>query len=230
MCEVFKKRPLFDVPMPTCRHCRCAYPSAQFIDGIGPRHLVCVRCGVEKGYLTAEHHQHLCNRYDEYNEALLEMNDRNDDFLGELSPSLAKDYLNCYNSMLAEKNEELIIFRDTFQKFGKGNIDYNRIRYQRDEKEWEGVNTRGILDGFEPTHDLNAMTKEWMERYSMLNLMDSNHYGWRNNDDATKSTLTYITLVEATYNAKKKIKNIFEVAEAKLCKEIKPLDKKTENA
>jgi hypothetical protein len=54
MCEVFKKRPLFDVPMPTCRHCRCAYPSAQFIDGIGPRHLVCVRCGVEKGYLTAD--------------------------------------------------------------------------------------------------------------------------------------------------------------------------------
>ena len=172
----------------------------------------------------------MCNSYDEYNEALLEMNDRNDDFLGELSPSLAKDYLNCYNSMLAEKNEELIIFRDTFKKFGKGGDDYNRIRYQRDKKKWEGVNTRGILDGFDPTYDLNAMTKEWMERYSMLNLMDSNHYGWRNNDDATKSTLTYITLVEATYNAKKKIKNIFEVAEAKLCKEIKPLDKKTENA
>jgi hypothetical protein len=64
----------------------------------------------------------------------------------------------------------------------------------------------------------------------MVNLMDDNHYGWRNNDDATTATLTYITLVEATYNAKKKTENILEVAEAKLCKEIKPLDKKTENA
>jgi hypothetical protein len=178
----------------------------------------------------AEHHQHLCERYDEYNEALLEMNNRNDDFLGGLSPSLAKDYINCYNSMLAKEDEELTIFRDTFRRFGKGDDDFNRIRYQKDNKEWEGVNKRGILDGFEPTHDLNAIAKEWMDRYPMINLMDDNHYGWRNNDDATTATLTYVTLVEATYNAKKKIENILEVAEAKLCKEIKPLDKKTENA
>ncbi len=40
--------------MATCRLCRGCYPAAQFIDGNGPRHLVCVRCAVEQGYLAAE--------------------------------------------------------------------------------------------------------------------------------------------------------------------------------
>lgn len=37
--------------MPTCRLCTCSYPSNQFIDGNGPRYLVCVRCAVSEGYL-----------------------------------------------------------------------------------------------------------------------------------------------------------------------------------
>ena len=40
--------------MPTCRLCKGQYPADQFIDGNGPRYLVCVRCAVEQGYLPAE--------------------------------------------------------------------------------------------------------------------------------------------------------------------------------
>lgn len=40
--------------MATCRLCKGQYPADQFIDGNGPRYLVCVRCAVEEGYLPAE--------------------------------------------------------------------------------------------------------------------------------------------------------------------------------
>ncbi len=45
--------------MPTCRLCKSAYPADQFIDGNGPRYLVCVRCAVDEGYLAAEDVSHL---------------------------------------------------------------------------------------------------------------------------------------------------------------------------
>jgi hypothetical protein len=48
--------------MATCRICRGIYPQEHFITGNGPRHLVCERCGVEKGYVTADETSHL---YDE---------------------------------------------------------------------------------------------------------------------------------------------------------------------
>ena len=37
--------------MATCRLCKGQYPQDQFIDGNGPRYLVCVRCAVDEGYL-----------------------------------------------------------------------------------------------------------------------------------------------------------------------------------
>ncbi len=40
--------------MATCRLCKGQYPDDQFIDGNGPRYLVCVRCAVEMGYLPEE--------------------------------------------------------------------------------------------------------------------------------------------------------------------------------
>ena len=40
--------------MPTCRHCFGTYHRNQFIHGNGPRAQVCVRCGVEKGLVSAE--------------------------------------------------------------------------------------------------------------------------------------------------------------------------------
>ena len=40
--------------MATCRYCRGVYPQDQFIRGNGPRYLVCVRCGVEQGFVTPD--------------------------------------------------------------------------------------------------------------------------------------------------------------------------------
>ena len=40
--------------MATCRYCRGVYPQDQFITGNGPRYLVCVRCGVEHGFVSEE--------------------------------------------------------------------------------------------------------------------------------------------------------------------------------
>tara|TARA_B100000686_G_C16241510_1_gene689873 strand:+ start:54 stop:419 length:366 start_codon:yes stop_codon:yes gene_type:complete len=40
--------------MATCRLCRSVYPKEHFISGIGPRHLVCARCGLDHGYVTAD--------------------------------------------------------------------------------------------------------------------------------------------------------------------------------
>ena len=48
--------------MATCRLCKSQYPADQFIDGNGPRYLVCARCAVEEGYLPAEE---VPNLYDE---------------------------------------------------------------------------------------------------------------------------------------------------------------------
>lgn len=39
--------------MPTCRSCNQTYDESQFIGGIGPRHLICARCGVEGGLVEA---------------------------------------------------------------------------------------------------------------------------------------------------------------------------------
>jgi len=40
--------------MPTCRICASKYPRNYFIHGVGPRTNVCVRCGVEQGFVTEE--------------------------------------------------------------------------------------------------------------------------------------------------------------------------------
>ena len=40
--------------MATCRICRGVYPQDQFISGNGPRYLVCNRCGIEQGYVSAD--------------------------------------------------------------------------------------------------------------------------------------------------------------------------------
>ena len=45
--------------MATCRLCRGVYPQEFFISGVGPRYLVCSRCGVEHGYVTEDEAPHL---------------------------------------------------------------------------------------------------------------------------------------------------------------------------
>ena len=51
------------------------------------------------------------------------------------------------------------------------------------------------------------MNKQCQERYPMITLMDDAHYNWRGTQKASEAAAQYITLVEATYNAKKKIRN-----------------------
>lgn len=50
---MLKEKPSLVVPMPTCRSCNQTYDESQFIGGIGPRHLICARCGVEGGLVEA---------------------------------------------------------------------------------------------------------------------------------------------------------------------------------
>ena len=45
--------------MATCRICRGIYPQEHLISGNGPRHLVCERCGLDRGYISAEEATHL---------------------------------------------------------------------------------------------------------------------------------------------------------------------------
>ena len=56
----------------------------------------------------------------------------------------------------------------------------------------------------------------------MITLMDDAHYNWRGTKEASEAAAQYITLVEATYNAKKKIKNSKDKVE-------KILDSQTQN-
>ena len=57
-----------------------------------------------------------------------------------------------------------------------------------------------------PENDLNAMNKEYQKRYRMINLMDDAYYIWKKQDKAIDATIEYITIVESTFNIKKKIK------------------------
>ena len=49
------------------------------------------------------------------------------------------------------------------------------------------------------------MNEECQKRYKMITLMDDSNYNWRNQTKAIKAAKEYITIVEATYNIKKKI-------------------------
>lgn len=40
--------------MPTCRKCNQTYNQSHFVSGNGPRYLICGRCAVESGLVTAE--------------------------------------------------------------------------------------------------------------------------------------------------------------------------------
>jgi len=189
----------------------------------------------EEGYVgdvfwkrCAEHHRALTERKDDFCEGLLEMSERNDDFLNSLPDSLAKDYITRYMEMNKEGEEFNKIF-EAFKIIGTAKYNaYDRYR-QDDDGKLAKPDMRGILDYcwgeeyewlYDSKSDLNAMNKECQKRYPMITLMDDSHYNWRGQKEAAEAASQYITLVEATYNAKKKIKdarqkveNIFEVAE-----------------
>ena len=165
--------------------------------------------------ICAEQHRGITNRHDGFCEALLEMNERNDDFLNSLPDSLAKDYITNYVNMNQENNSELTKLRDTFKILGKSNYnDYNGYpNHVDDGGKPRKPDMRGILnycwgDDYDwPEYNLNDMNKEYQERYPMITLMDDAHYNWRGQKESAEAAAQYIMLVEATYNAKKKIKN-----------------------
>ena len=79
----------------------------------------------------------------------------------------------------------------------------------RDENEKEDnikrPDSRSILDDIEPTSDLCKVNLELIKKYPMVRFMEDAQFGWRQPSEAREATLNYITMVEATYHAKKKI-------------------------
>ena len=125
--------------------------------------------------------------------------------------------------MAKENNAELTKISDTLKAIGKSNYnDYNNHRLIDDGGKPRRQDMRGILnycwgeDYNWPEYDLNDMNKQCQERYPMITLMDDAHYNWRGTKEASEAAAQYITLVEATYNAKKKIKNAKDKVERML--------------
>ena len=148
------------------------------------------------------------------------MSGKDDSFIDSLPESLAKTYLTRYHEMNresgSEADKELSKIRDAFNTIGKSTREYG-YSYCDTKEKFERIknpDTRGILDYCltkdwdwlrEPEHDLNAMNEECQKRYNMITLMDDSNYNWRNQTKAIKAAKEYITIVEATYNIKKKI-------------------------
>tara|TARA_B100000902_G_scaffold374565_1_gene403669 strand:- start:2833 stop:3273 length:441 start_codon:yes stop_codon:yes gene_type:complete len=118
----------------------------------------------------------------------------------------------------SEADKELSKIRDAFNTIGKSTREYG-YGYSDSEEKLEKIknpDTRGILDHCltkdwdwlrESEHDLNAMNEECQKRYNMITLMDDSNYSWKSQEKSIKATREYITIVEATYNIKKKIEN-----------------------
>ena len=178
--------------------------------------------------ICAEQHRQIANRQDEFCEALLEMDERNDDFLDNLPDSLAKDYITRYLGMNQETNSELTKLRDTFKVIGKSNYSGHYNNHIDDGGKPRKPDMRGILnhcwgDDYDwPEYNLNDMNEQCQKRYPMITLMDDSHYNWRGQKESAEAASQYITLVEGTYNAKKKIENAKHKVE-------KILDNQTEN-
>ena len=164
----------------------------------------------------ANFHEKKCDRNDMFTEAFLEMNERNDDFHVGLVESPAKDYLDNYTKMIRKTDKDLDKLEAAFRLLGTSRYDEENYHrgYLRDNNEGEDnivrPNTRSILDDIEPTFDLCKVNLELMERYPMVRFMDDAHFGWRQPREAMQATLNYISIVEATYNLKKKIEKTKE--------------------
>ena len=170
--------------------------------------------------LVAENHTKLCDRNDGFCDALITMSEKDDSFIDSLPESLAKTYLTRYHEMNreseSEADKELSKIRDAFNTIGKSTREYGYGYCDSKEKleKIKNPDTRGILDYCltkdwdwlrEAEHDLNAMNEDCQKRYKMISLMDDSNYNWRNQTKAIKAAKEYITIVEATYNIKKKI-------------------------
>jgi hypothetical protein len=162
--------------------------------------------------LYSRYHSSACSVFPEFNEVLIDTHcrylDSETKAIAPLLPvSLARLYLENYNFMEDKDNKELEKLEKAFGVFG--NVEQRRL-YSYHEPDMKPMNGYGIFDDYTPTHDLNAINKELQERYPMLDLVDDSKTGYGMEDDHIKVLANYITLVEATYNTKKKIKTIVQ--------------------
>ena len=171
--------------------------------------------------LVAENHMTLCRDSDFFCDVLINIDERKEGFVSRLPDSLAKTYLTRFAEMCgkgeSKENKELKTLVYAFHTIGESKRE--RFQYTQDDKEKvkevENPETKQILDHClgekydwlrNPENDLNAMNKEYQERYKMINLMDNANYIWKKTDKAIDATIEYITIVESTFNIKKKIK------------------------
>jgi len=176
--------------------------------------------------VVAEHHTKVVsrNRDDKWDETLLELNDTEnpEKFFDKLpESSTAKTYLKSYNDMIAKGNEQISNFYEAFMTIGKASkIDERHYGWDAKERDLDKMerkaDMRGILDycwgeEYDWLHgsefDLCAMNKECQKRYPMLDLLDSSHFRYSSKQDrVAKETSNYITMIEATYNIKGRLK------------------------
>lgn len=147
--------------------------------------------------------------------SLIEVQENNSGFVNELpSGSLAKKYLTRYYDMFLKENVKLDQLLKAFDSIGEKSTDLTDWDLKPDTKkvldfcwgkEWDYLHM--------PENDLNTMNKECIKRYPMLQFIDQCYFSWNRQEDAFKATVEYITIVEATYNIKKKINKTAEQAQ-----------------
>ena len=170
--------------------------------------------------LSANVHERNIDQLDEYCEAFIELNKRAEDFKISLPEiSTARDYVAKFSEMVGDERDDnpLSKYESALQVFDRRGDDANdRGRYKNDESKFK-VNRRGFFKDFEPTYDLDKLCKKCMKKYPMVTLMDNHHFNWRFTPKSVEETVNYVTMIEATYIAKKKIteskENIFECVE-----------------
>ena len=176
--------------------------------------------------LSAKVHGKNIDRLDEYCEAFIELNNRAEDFDKRLpEDSSAKSYVTKYVEMAGKSADDSPLGKyEAALCIFKGEVDERND--MRGHAEQFRVYRRGFFKGFKSTHDLDKLCKACMKKYPMMTFMDDNHFNWRFSTESVNETINYITMIEATYNVKKEIKeskkNIFDCVE-KL--EKKALDK-----
>ena len=182
--------------------------------------------------LSANAHERNIDSIDDYCEAFIELNKRAEDFKTSLPEiSTAKSYITKFAEMMGDESDDNLLskYQSALGMFNEksvhGEPNENDMA-RRNEKRFE-VNRRGFFKDFTPTHNLNELCKECMKKYPMVSLMDNHHFNWRFTPESVKETVNYITMIEATYIAKKKIteakENIFECVDR-----INSLDKSEE--
>ena len=123
--------------------------------------------------------------------------------------------------MIAKGNEQISNFYEAFMTIGKASkVDERHYGWELNKKDLDKLerkaDMRGILDycwgeEYDWLHgsefDLCAMNKECQKRYPMLELLDSSHFRYSSKQDkVARETSNYITMIEATYNIKGRLK------------------------